>query len=72
MKKNKTTIHIVGILLIAIAGTLGCSSTVTLGPKANESAVVGATASTKGASVTLPLIKAEAKTTTATTKGKKK
>ena len=51
------------MLLIAIVGTLGCSSTVTLGPKANESAVVGVTAGTEGASVTLPLIKAETRPT---------
>ena len=37
----------------------GCTSTVTLGPSANESAVVGATAGTEGASLTLPLIKGE-------------
>jgi len=64
MKHTKRTVNIVGILLIAIVGTLGCSSTVTLGPKANESAVVGATAGIEGASVTLPLLKAETRPTT--------
>ncbi len=41
----------------------GCSSTLTVGPKANESSYVGANASTKGASVTVPFVKAEVKTT---------
>ena len=54
----------VGALLFA---TSGCTSTVTLGPSANESAVVGVTAGQDGASVTLPLIKAET-TPTETTK----
>jgi len=48
----------------------GCSSTLTVGPKANESSYVGANASTKGASVTVPFVKAEVKTTE-TTKEKK-
>ena len=46
----------VGTLLFVASG---CTSTVTLGPSANESAVIGATAGQDGASVTLPLIKAE-------------
>ena len=37
----------------------GCSSTVTLGPAANEDSVVGASLDTSSASVTLPLIKGE-------------
>ncbi len=37
----------------------GCSSTVTLGSKANQDGYLGASASTKGASVTVPLVKAE-------------
>jgi len=49
----------------------GCTSTVTLGPKANDSTVLGASADAEGASVTLPLIKASVGTTT-TTKTKKK
>jgi len=36
----------------------GCSSTVTLGPQANEDAVVGATLSPTEVGVTLPLIRA--------------
>ncbi|MAH47184.1 hypothetical protein CMI37_15260 [Candidatus Pacearchaeota archaeon] len=39
--------------------SMGCTSTVTLGTKANESQVVGATAGEEGVSVTLPLIKGE-------------
>ena len=49
----------------------GCTSTVTLGPKANDSTVLGASADAEGASVTLPLIKASVGPTT-TTKTKKK
>ena len=45
----------IGMLIVAS----GCSSTVTLGPKANENEVLGATAGTGGASLTLPLLKGE-------------
>ena len=58
----------VGMLLIVASG---CSSTVTLGSKANENERLGASASTKGASVTVPFIKGEVKSTTATDKKKK-
>ena len=58
----------VGTLLFVASG---CSSTVTLGPKANQDGYVGASASTKGASVTVPFVKAETKTIPApTTKDK--
>ena len=57
----------VGALLFAASG---CSSTVTLGTAANEDTLLGASASTEGASVTVPFVKAEAKTVT-TTKEKK-
>ncbi len=50
-------------LVTLIAATVlfvtGCTSTVTLGPKANADTVLGATAGTDGASLTLPLIKGE-------------
>jgi uncharacterized protein YcfL len=62
----------VGMLLFAVSG---CSSTMTVGPQANEDAVVGASLSTEGASVTLPLIKGSVGTASttapATTKKKK-
>lgn len=45
----------IGMLIVAS----GCSSTVTLGPKANENEVLGATAGTGGASLTLPLLRGE-------------
>ena len=45
----------IGMLIVAS----GCSSTVTLGPKANENEVLGATAGTGGASLTLPLVRGE-------------
>jgi len=56
----------IGMLIVAS----GCSSTVTLGPKANENEVLGATAGTGGASLTLPLVRGEV-TPTTTTKTKK-
>ena len=56
----------IGMLIVAS----GCSSTVTLGPKANENEVLGATAGAGGASLTLPLVRGEV-TPTTTTKTKK-
>ena len=53
---KKQVLVIVGALLFVASG---CSSTVTLGTAANEDAVIGASADTSGASVTLPLIKGE-------------
>lgn len=56
-----------------IFAAVGCTSTVTLGPKANDSAVIGADAGTSGVSLTLPLVKGEVKATeTKQTKQKKK
>jgi len=49
----------------------GCSSTMTVGPKANEASYFGADASTKGASVTVPFVKASFKTTASENKKKK-
>ena len=46
----------VGALLFVMSG---CTSTVTLGPSANDAGIVGVSAGQDGASVTLPLIKAE-------------
>ena len=57
----------VGVLIAS-----GCSSTVTLGPKANETEVLGATAGTGGASLTLPLVRGEVKPASTETKNKKK
>jgi len=50
-------------MAVFIFATAGCTSTVTLGPKANDSAVIGANAGTSGASLTLPLVKGEVKAT---------
>jgi len=61
MKKLVTLM--VGMSLFAVSG---CTSTVTLGPKANETAVVGASAGTDGASLTLPLVKGEVSPVTKT------
>jgi len=49
----------------------GCSSTLTVGPKANDSSYFGADASTQGASVTVPLVKASVKATPSENKKKK-
>ena len=46
----------VGALLIAASG---CTSTVTLGAKANESKLLGASVGGEGVSLTLPLVKGE-------------
>jgi len=46
-------------LIAATLLTMGCSSTVTLGPKANKSQFVGASAGQEGVSVTLPFVKGE-------------
>jgi uncharacterized protein YcfL len=61
------------LVAIVIGGFVltGCSSTLTVGPKANDSSWVGANASTKGASVTLPLVKADVKTALPEDKKKK-
>ena len=48
----------------------GCSSTMTIGPSANKDGYLGAAASTTGASVTVPFVKAET-AVTETTKKKK-
>ena len=61
-------------LIVLVIGTLvltGCSSTLTVGPKANDSSYFGADASTKGASVTVPLVKASVKTALPEDKKKK-
>ena len=60
-------------LVTLTVGTLffvasGCSSTVTLGPKANQDGLVGASASITGVSVTVPFVKAETKTIPTTEK----
>ena len=63
-------------LVTLTVGTLffvasGCSSTMTVGPQANKDAVVGASLSTEGASVTLPLVKGSVGTVPTSTKKKK-
>ena len=55
----KNTLTYIGMVAFLIGMATGCTSTVTLGPKANESAVIGASAGAEGASVTLPLLKGE-------------
>ena len=55
----------VGTLLFAVSG---CTSTVTLGSKANESQVIGASAGQEGVSLTLPLVKGEVTPTKTTPK----
>ena len=48
--------------------TMGCTSTVTLGPKANESKLLGASAGQEGVSLTLPLVRGEVTPTEVTPK----
>ena len=57
------TLYYIGMIAFLLGFAIGCTSTVTLGPKANDSSVIGASASTEGASVTLPLIKGEVTST---------
>jgi hypothetical protein len=64
-KMKPLVIVTVGMLLFAASG---CSSTVTLGPKANENEVLGATAGTGGVSLTLPLLRGEVTPTPTETK----
>ena len=52
--KMKTILIAATALLI-----MGCTSTVTLGPEANSTDVLGATAGKDGASLTLPFVKGE-------------
>lgn len=53
----KTLVTTIGVALLLSASA--CTSTVTIGPKANQATCLSATAGTKGVSVTLPLVKAE-------------
>ena len=65
--KTLVTLTVGALLFVAS----GCSSTMTVGPSANKDGYLGATASTEGASVTVPFVKAEAAVTETTTKKKK-
>ena len=58
---KRVMVTLVGASLFVASG---CTSTVTLGPKANESTVLGASAGTEGASLTLPLVRGELKPAT--------
>ena len=53
------TLYIIGMAVILFGFTTGCTSTVTLGKKANDEAWAGASAGAEGASVTLPFVKGE-------------
>ena len=53
---KKLVILTVGTLLFAVSG---CTSTVTLGAKANKEGILGASAGKEGASITLPFVKGE-------------
>lgn len=58
--KKVITLTIGTLLLVA----LGCTTTVTVGTKANKDQVVGAKVGLSGASLTLPLVKGEVTPTT--------
>ena len=61
------------IIAVALFGAIGCTSTVTLGPKANESSLIGASAGEGGAKITVPFASAElAPSATSTKESKKK
>ena len=64
----KTLVTLTAVTLLLATG---CTSTVTLGTKANESQIVGASAGSEGVSVTLPLLKGEVGPAAATKKNKK-
>tara|TARA_R110002110_G_scaffold87511_5_gene227917 strand:+ start:1006 stop:1197 length:192 start_codon:yes stop_codon:yes gene_type:complete len=51
------------LIVIAIGAFVltGCTSTLTVGPNANDATALGANASTKGVSVTVPWVKASVK-----------
>ena len=69
---NKKT-HMKTLVTIVVGAFVltGCSSTLTVGPEANEASYFGADASTQGASVTVPLVKASLKATPSENKKKK-
>ena len=60
--KTLVTLTVGALLFVAS----GCTSTVSLGTKANETQVLGASAGEEGVSLTLPLVKAEITPATAT------
>ena len=66
--KTKVTLLIAALAFLGV----GCASTVTLGPDANKASYLGASADTKGASVTLPVVTGEVKATGTTDTKKKK
>ena len=65
--KTKVTLFIVAVAFFGMGG----ASTLTVGPDANKASYLGASADTKGASVTLPFVKGEVKATGTTEKKKK-
>ena len=68
MKAMKVVTLIAATLFFGV----GCASTLTVGPQANEQGYVRASASTKGASVPLPFVKAGVGPAATETKSKKK
>jgi hypothetical protein len=66
--KTKVTLAVATALFLAV----GCTSTATLGPKANQDSVIGATLSTDKVGLTLPFVRVEAGSTETTTTKKKK
>ena len=55
-KNMKTLITLIAAITLFATG---CTSTVTLGPQANSTDVLGATAGKEGASLTLPFVKGQ-------------
>ena len=70
-KRNYFIMKTVKVTLVIAAAAflgMGCASTLTVGPQANDDSYLGASASTKGASVTVPFVKADVKATETTKK----
>tara|TARA_Y100000114_G_scaffold92369_1_gene85833 strand:+ start:5553 stop:5753 length:201 start_codon:yes stop_codon:yes gene_type:complete len=59
MKNNIIKVMFMGATAAFLG--MGCTSTLTVGPHANDDSYLGASASTKGASVTVPFVKADVK-----------
>ena len=57
------TVNVTRVIAAAAFLGRGCASTLTVGPQANDDSYLGASASTKVASVTVPFVKADVKAT---------
>ena len=65
--KTLIALSAIGVLVLT-----GCTSTMTVGPNANKNGMLGVNASTDGASVTVPWVKASVENQLDSLKKKKK